>query len=76
MADSDGIWITSFTNERSQLSGIKPAPMPWIICGPGGPPERTGDSAGSTIEIQFNHRIISLICGKIRAGKLINVYLQ
>ena len=27
---------------------MKPAPIPWILCGPGLPPERTGLSAGST----------------------------
>ena len=27
---------------------MKPAPMPWILCGPGLPPERTGESVGST----------------------------
>ena len=32
----------------SQLPGMNPAPMPWILCGPGLPPEITGDSAGST----------------------------
>ena len=32
----------------SQLPGMNPAPMPWILWGPGLPPEITGDSAGST----------------------------
>ena len=27
---------------------MKPAPIPWILCGPGLPPEITGESAGST----------------------------
>lgn len=27
---------------------MKPVPMPWILCGPGVPPERTFDSVGST----------------------------
>ena len=31
-----------------RTSGTKPAPMPWILCGPGAPPESTGESAGST----------------------------
>ena len=26
-----------------ELPGTKPAPMPWILCGPGWPPDRTGD---------------------------------
>ena len=30
------------------MSGTKPAPMPWILCGPGAPPDRTGLSSGST----------------------------
>ena len=30
------------------MSGTKFAPMPWILCGPGVPPLRIGDSAGST----------------------------
>jgi hypothetical protein len=32
----------------SSTPGTKPAPMPWILCGPGLPPDSTGDSAGST----------------------------
>ena len=28
--------------------GMKPAPIPWIGCGLCVPPERTGDSVGST----------------------------
>ena len=31
-----------------RTSGINPAPIPWILCGPGLPPERIGESAGST----------------------------
>ena len=27
---------------------MNPAPMPWILWGPGAPPLMTGDSAGST----------------------------
>ena len=30
------------------MLGTKPAPMPWILCGPGWPPESTGLSVGST----------------------------
>ena len=30
------------------IAGMKPAPMPWIGCGPGWPPESTGDKVGST----------------------------
>ena len=35
-------------SSRLSTSGMKPAPMPWILCGPGWPPVRIGDSAGST----------------------------
>ena len=27
---------------------MKPAPMPWILCGPGRPPDSTGEVSGST----------------------------
>lgn len=29
-------WITSSTILTSKISGIKPAPIPWILCGPSG----------------------------------------
>mmetsp|Transcript_21912 Transcript_21912/g.61021 ORF Transcript_21912/g.61021 Transcript_21912/m.61021 type:complete len:279 (-) Transcript_21912:42-878(-) len=48
MASSPGIWMTSSSREVSALPGMNPAPMPWILCGPGDPPEMTADSAGST----------------------------
>ncbi len=35
----------------SRISGTKPAPMPWIGCGPLAPPESTGEAAGSTATI-------------------------
>src|SRR6478735_4086168 len=35
----------------SRISGTKLAPRPWILCGPGSPPLRIGDSAGSTAMI-------------------------
>ena len=35
----------------SRLPGMKPAPMPWILWGPGAPPLMTGDSVGSTATI-------------------------
>ena len=35
----------------SKTSGTKPAPIPWILCGPGSPPSKTGDSVGSTATI-------------------------
>ena len=40
--------IISSISSLSKTSGTKPAPMPWILCGPGPPPERTGESNGST----------------------------
>mmetsp|Transcript_8454 Transcript_8454/g.24168 ORF Transcript_8454/g.24168 Transcript_8454/m.24168 type:complete len:228 (-) Transcript_8454:338-1021(-) len=43
--------LTFFTSSMrlvSKISGTKPAPMPWILCGPGLPPDRTGLSEGST----------------------------
>ena len=39
---------TSSITERSRMSGTKPAPMPWILCEPGWPPDSTGLSSGST----------------------------
>src|SRR5690606_22748193 len=38
----------SVITERSRISGTKPAPMPWILCGPGGRPDKTALRAGST----------------------------
>ena len=40
--------MTSATASLSRISGTKFAPRPWILCGPGWPPDRIGDSAGST----------------------------
>jgi hypothetical protein len=39
---------TSSMMSVSQLPGMKPAPIPWILCGPGLPPDSTGLSVGST----------------------------
>ena len=47
-ASSSSTVITSSITERSSTSGTKPAPIPWILCGPGSPPESTGEAAGST----------------------------
>ena len=41
-------WMVSVSRSVCRLPGMKPAPMPWILCGPGLPPEMTGDSVGST----------------------------
>ena len=35
MASSSETCSTRSTTERSRVSGMKPAPMPWILCGPG-----------------------------------------
>mmetsp|Transcript_21906 Transcript_21906/g.50541 ORF Transcript_21906/g.50541 Transcript_21906/m.50541 type:complete len:279 (-) Transcript_21906:95-931(-) len=43
--------MTSSRREVSALPGMKPAPMPWILCGPGFPPLKTADSVGSTATI-------------------------
>ena len=47
-ASSSVTCTTSSTTERFSTSGTKPAPIPWIRCGPGLPPERTGEPDGST----------------------------
>ncbi len=44
-------WTTSSMMLVSRFPGMNPAPMPWILWGPGLPPEMTGDSAGSTATI-------------------------
>lgn len=41
-------WMTSSMILVSSTPGTKPAPIPWILCGPGLPPDSTGDSVGST----------------------------
>mmetsp|Transcript_57218 Transcript_57218/g.136435 ORF Transcript_57218/g.136435 Transcript_57218/m.136435 type:complete len:388 (+) Transcript_57218:348-1511(+) len=41
-------FTTSSTMDMSQLPGMNPAPIPWILCGPGLPPDSTADSSGST----------------------------
>ena len=38
----------SFSRSMRSTEGMNPAPMPWILCGPGLPPDSTGDSVGST----------------------------
>ena len=39
---------TSLTSDLSRFLGMKPAPMPWILCGPGWPPPILADDTGST----------------------------
>ena len=48
MASSSVMSITSSTRLRSRLSGMKLAPMPWILCGPALPPVSRLLEAGST----------------------------
>jgi hypothetical protein len=39
------------------IPGMNPAPMPWIGCGECVPPDRTGDSVGSTAKtFRFGQR--------------------
>ena len=42
---------TSSTFARSKFPGSKPAPIPWIPCNPGSPPESTALADGSTATI-------------------------
>ena len=42
LASSGSTWITPSSTLVSMIAGMKPAPIPWIGCGPGSPPERTG----------------------------------
>ena len=48
LASPASTWITPSSSETSRFFGMKPAPMPWIGCGLGEPPEITGEAAGST----------------------------
>ena len=47
-ASSFFTWMTSSLILVLRMSGTKPAPMPWIVCGPFTPPDRTGEASGST----------------------------
>ena len=40
--------MTSSISDASRISGINPAPIPWILCDPGSPPDSTALSSGST----------------------------
>ena len=46
----DTVTISSMS-DVSRIDGIKPAPMPWILCGPRGLPDSTGLVDGSTAMI-------------------------
>ena len=43
--------MTSSITLRSRIAGTKLGPIPWILCGPGCPSLRTGESFGSTAMI-------------------------
>ena len=55
-----GTAMTSSTTSRLSTAGTKPAPMPWMRCGPGGPPESTADDAGSTATTQRRRVALAL----------------
>ena len=44
--------MTSSIMPVFRISGTNPAPIPWILCGPGWPPLRTGLSSGSTAMVR------------------------
>ncbi len=46
--------MTSSSSEVSRTLGTNPAPQPWILCGPGFPPEITGESAGSAATMRMD----------------------
>ena len=48
MASSDPTWMISSRRSVSRMPGMNPAPMPWILWGPGPEPESTALSLGST----------------------------
>src|SRR6266700_3405471 len=53
-ASSLVIVITSSMTERSRISGMNPAPIPWILCGPGAPPVSTALSLRSTASTRID----------------------
>ena len=48
IASSSATGMISSSTSRLSTGGTKPAPMPWILCGPGGRPDSTAELAGST----------------------------
>ena len=52
IASSSETVMTSSRSSRLSTGGMKPAPIPWMRCGPMRPPERTADPAGSTPTIR------------------------
>ena len=69
LASSRAVWnaSSSLTLMISSMrlvwrtSGMNPAPMPWILCGPFVPPLRTGEAAGSTA-MALNVGFSGLMC--------------
>ena len=47
IASSEGIRTTLSDDFVSNLSGMKPVEIPWILCGPGLSPFKTADSSAS-----------------------------
>ena len=48
IASSSVTGMISSITSRFRIGGTNPAPIPWMRCGPGWPPESTGEPAGST----------------------------
>ena len=48
IASSSPTGTTSSISSRFRTSGMNPAPMPWILCGPGRLPDKTAEARGST----------------------------
>src|SRR5210317_2250304 len=51
IASSLPTWMVSVIRLVSRFCGMNPAPMPWILWGPGSPPEITGD--GLQVPVQL-----------------------
>ena len=51
IAASSGTGITSSSSSRFSTAGTKPAPIPWMRCGPGLRPDSTAEDCGSTAMI-------------------------
>ncbi len=59
-ASSSVTWIAPSMASVCRFFGMKPAPMPWMGCGPGAPPLMTGDLTGSTANtFSFGQRFFS-----------------
>ena len=58
-ASSSFTCTTSSIRSTLSTSGTNPAPIPWILCGPGLPPESTGEPVGSENLSRALHRALS-----------------